>query len=95
MFTDTRNADEVFRQVSGASMQPSAPKTSVARLTRREVDVLGQVASGLSNKQIAARLRLSEKTIRNHLSRIFEKLEVSNRTAAVMIAMRTDPQIWP
>jgi DNA-binding CsgD family transcriptional regulator len=65
------------------------------RLTNREMDVLGQVARGLSNKQIAARLSLSEKTVRNHLSHIFGKLEACNRTEAVMTAMRSGLHIWP
>jgi DNA-binding CsgD family transcriptional regulator len=65
------------------------------RLTNRELDVLGQVARGLSNKQIAGRLSLSEKTVRNHLSHIFEKLGACNRTEAVMTAMRSGLHMWP
>lgn len=65
------------------------------RLTNREIDVLAHVASGLSNKQIAGRLSLSEKTVRNHLSNIFGKLEACNRTQAVMTAMRSGLRIWP
>jgi DNA-binding NarL/FixJ family response regulator len=57
-------------------------------LTQREVHVLRHVAAGLSNKQIAKRLGLSEKTVRNHLSRAFNKLGATNRTEAVMNAMR-------
>ena len=58
------------------------------RLSGRELHVLTQVAAGLSNKQIAKLLGLSQKTVRNHLSRIFSKLGASNRTEAVMNAMR-------
>ena len=65
------------------------------RLTNREIDVLAQVARGLSNKQIAGRLSLSERTVRNHLSNIFGKLEACNRTEAVMTAMRRGLHIWP
>jgi DNA-binding NarL/FixJ family response regulator len=64
-----------------------------SRLTLREMHVLGQVAEGLTNKQIARRLGLSENTVRNHLSHVFEKLEARNRTAAVMAAMRDGLQI--
>lgn len=63
------------------------------RLTDREVHVLGQVAEGLTNKQIARRLGLSENTVRNHLSHVFEKLAARNRTAAVMAAMRDGLQL--
>jgi len=55
-------------------------------LTRRERDILRLIAQGLSNKEIAAQLCLSEKTVRNRLSEIFSKLEVSNRTQAAIWA---------
>lgn len=57
-------------------------------LSGREVNVLKQVAVGLSNKQIAGKLGISQKTVRNHLSRIFAKLGAGNRTEAVINAMR-------
>lgn len=59
-----------------------------AGVSTRELYVLKQVAAGLSNKQIARRLGISEKTVRNHLSRVFNKLAATNRTEAVMNAMR-------
>ena len=58
-------------------------------LSVREVSVLKQVASGFSNKQIAGRLGISDKTVRNHMTTIFEKLAVSNRTEAVLRAVRS------
>ncbi|TMF04583.1 MAG: response regulator transcription factor [Chloroflexi bacterium] len=64
-----------------------APAAAIA-LSSREVNVLNQVARGLSNKQIALKLGISDKTVRNHLSRIFRKLDAGNRTQAVMNAMR-------
>lgn len=67
----------------------SANGHSSNRLSMREINVLKLVARGLSNKQIAARLTISDKTVRNHLSRIFKKLEAGNRTEAVMNAMRS------
>lgn len=63
-----------------------SPQTT--RLSSREVRILAQVATGLSNKQVALASSLSEKTVRNHLSRIFRKLGASNRTEAVMNAIR-------
>ena len=50
--------------------------------------MLVEVGRGGSNKQIAKHLGISQKTVRNHLSRIFTKLGASNRTEAVMNAMR-------
>ncbi|ARY91329.1 MULTISPECIES: response regulator transcription factor [Lacticaseibacillus] len=57
-------------------------------LTDRELAVLAEVASGLSSKQIAASLFLSEGTVRNYLSAIFSKLGVHNRIEAVEVAKR-------
>jgi DNA-binding NarL/FixJ family response regulator len=57
-------------------------------VSKRELSVLSYVAAGQSNKQIANLLGISQKTVRNHLSRIFHKLRASNRTEAVMKVMR-------
>jgi DNA-binding NarL/FixJ family response regulator len=57
-------------------------------VSNRELVVLAQVAAGLSNKQIGRLLGISQKTVRNHLSRIFGKLGAGNRTEAVMNAVR-------
>lgn len=59
-----------------------------AEISKRELLVLQQVAAGRSNKQIAKLLEISQKTVRNHMSRIFHKLGAGNRTQAVMNAMR-------
>jgi len=57
-------------------------------LSNREVEVLGHVAAGLSNKEIARQLGISRTTVRNHLSHTFGKLRATNRTAAVASAIR-------
>jgi len=62
--------------------QPAAP-AAFPNLTNRERDVLELVALGLGNNEIAHRLALSEKSIRNNLATIYTKLEVNNRAAAV------------
>lgn len=59
-----------------------------AQLTRREAEVLELLASGLRNRQIAQRLNLSEKTVRNHISAILGKLHANDRTEAALIASR-------
>lgn len=58
----------------------------VAGLTAREVEVLRLVAAGKSNREIAAELYLSVKTIARHLSNIFGKIDVSSRAAATAFA---------
>ena len=56
-------------------------------LSRRELEVLRLLARGLPNREIAATLGLSEKTVKNHISRIFMKLDVDSRTQATVRAM--------
>lgn len=76
---------EVTRAVMGAMTSPRAP---VDQLSEREVEILREVAKDLGNKQIATRLGISERTVQQHLSNIFGKLEVSSRTGAVLKALQ-------
>jgi DNA-binding NarL/FixJ family response regulator len=64
--------------------QMSSGENSPVALTKTEIRVLVLLGSGLSNKEIAAKMECSVKTIKNHLNAIFQKLEVSNRTEAVV-----------
>ncbi|MBI2856493.1 MAG: response regulator transcription factor, partial [Chloroflexi bacterium] len=57
-------------------------------LTSRELQVLQLAADGLSNKEIAGELVISEKTVKNHISNIFSKLQVNDRTQAILFALR-------
>ncbi len=57
-------------------------------LTSREVEILGLVAGGASNKEIAKELWITEITVKTHMTHIFEKLDVTDRTAAVTVALR-------
>jgi DNA-binding NarL/FixJ family response regulator len=57
-------------------------------LTGREIEILGLLAEGLGNKAIAARLRISEHTVKSHLTSLFGKLDVSTRAEAVASAAR-------
>ncbi len=63
-------------------------KGDSACLSRREMDVAKLVAEGLSNKQIAARLLVSDKTVKNHIANIFSKLRVSARTQIAVYVVR-------
>jgi len=64
--------------------------TKRANLTKREVRVLKLVASGKTNKEIAKRLFVSEKTVKNHLNHIYRKLGVKNRAQAVLEGLKRD-----
>lgn len=57
-------------------------------LSEREIEVLQRVADGLSNKEIAQKLSIAERTVKNHVSNIFQKLHVNDRTQAVVIALQ-------
>ncbi len=59
----------------------------VSDLSRREKEVLFQVALGLNNALIAARLQINKKTVENHMRNILQKLNAKNRTEAVIIAI--------
>lgn len=85
-FVDPAVAGKVLGVVSGRQSQPASILT--AKLSEREVDVLSLLARGFTNADIAAQLHLSEGTVRNHVSTIFAKLDVSDRTQAAVIAIR-------
>lgn len=59
-------------------------------LTRREIEVLKLLAEGLFNKEIAYMLDISEKTVKNHVSNIFKKINVSDRTQAAVYAIKNN-----
>jgi DNA-binding NarL/FixJ family response regulator len=74
------SAAQMFRQpVERPAVQP---------LTAREIEILGLLAEGLGNKAIAGRLRISEHTVKSHLTSVFSKLDVSTRAEAVASAAR-------
>lgn len=68
--------------------QPAVPQSDCDVLSRREIDVLGWVVRGYSNKQIARELCIDETTVKTHLHRIFEKLNVRDRTQAAIMALQ-------
>ncbi|HTJ66794.1 MAG TPA: LuxR C-terminal-related transcriptional regulator [Actinospica sp.] len=72
--------------VAEAPERPSRPATE-ENLTPREWSVLDLVAHGLTNRQIARRLEISEKTVKNHLSAIFPKIGATHRTQAAVYAV--------
>ncbi len=78
----------VLREFSRIDTLARRGRELAATLTRREVAVLELLAQGLRNRQIAERLGLTEKTVRNHTSAILGKLHANDRTEAALIAAR-------
>lgn len=85
-FVDPVVAGKLLQHVSNKQEEPQSILTD--KLTPREVEVLRAISHGLNNTDIAARLHLSEGTVRNHISAIFAKLDVTDRTQAAIIAIR-------
>jgi len=77
-------ANRVLDMLTGAS----TPKEFYDGLTAREVEILKLIARGQANKQIAFNLKISEKTVRNHISHIYEKLQIYDRSQAVLYAVK-------
>jgi DNA-binding NarL/FixJ family response regulator len=87
-----RRVLEQFAQVSPPAPEspPAAPSVgpeSFEELTPRELEVLSLIARGLRNREIAGRLVISEKTVGNHVSNIFAKLQVHDRSQAILRAL--------
>jgi DNA-binding NarL/FixJ family response regulator len=70
-----------------ATTNPISQNDLPAGLTKREVEVLQQVAKGITNREIAQELVISERTVAHHLEHIYDKIGISSRAAAVFFAM--------
>ena len=72
----------------GRHPEPRQRGVPYEELTPRELEVLQLAAEGLSNKEIGSNLIISEKTAKNHIANIFSKLQVNDRTQAILVALR-------
>lgn len=63
-------------------------KEKLESLTKREMEILKRIADGMLNKEIAVCLNISERTVKNHISNIFKKIDVSDRTQAAVFAIK-------
>ena len=73
-----------YRRLSGLA----APGSSIHALSEKEIEILRYVAMGMSNKEIAGKLVYAEKTVKNYLSIIFQKLGIRDRTQAAIFALK-------
>jgi len=69
-------------------MNKEAEDEQLEKLTKREIEVLILLSEGLFNKEIAYKLNISERTVKNHISNIFKKINVSDRTQAAVFAIK-------
>ena len=81
-------ASAVAQRVLAMLTGDTTPRDFYDGLTAREIEILKLIAGGSANKQIAYRLTISEKTVRNHISNMYEKLQIFDRSQAVLYAAR-------
>lgn len=84
---DPSITNKIFGEINRLS-RSKRMKEEWETLTDREMDVLKMIAQGCSNKEIAKGLTISEKTVKNHITNIFRKLQVDDRTQAVLFAIK-------
>lgn len=78
------------RDIAATLEQPSAYEQPAHPLSPREFEVLTLAAQGMTNKEIAYRLRLSERTVQFHMNSIFNKTSTNSRTEAVAVALKNN-----
>jgi DNA-binding NarL/FixJ family response regulator len=77
-----------FRELTVEEEETNNTKDMYSPLSSREVEILDYIARGNSNKEIAKSLKISDQTVKNHITSILKKLSVNDRTAAVVHALR-------
>lgn len=83
--TLTRKKPQVVTSSPGSTFTPDGKRLGELAITPRELEILGLIAAGLSNREIADKLFVSENTVKTHSSRLFDKLGARRRTQAVQL----------
>jgi DNA-binding NarL/FixJ family response regulator len=86
--TPTFAAARLLEEVRNGSRRGIVENDGYSPLSPREIEILGFVSQGLSNKEIASILRISDQTVKNNITSILRKLHVNDRTQAVIYALR-------
>jgi two-component system, NarL family, response regulator DegU len=84
VYVDPSLAGNMLRRLNNRRL-----RNDPSELSERETEVIRLIALGLSNRQISGKLYLSEKTVKNHISRIFSKINVTARTQAAVYALKS------
>jgi len=88
VFAKPAVASRVLKEFRELAIYGQEAAPIFAPLSPREVEILDNIAQGMTNKQVAYALSISEQTVKNHMSSILRKLSVNDRTQAVVYAMR-------
>ncbi|HSO28823.1 MAG TPA: response regulator transcription factor [Candidatus Sulfomarinibacteraceae bacterium] len=88
VFSQPAVASRVLKEFRELAVYGQEATPIFAPLSPREVEILDNIAQGMTNKQVAYQLSISEQTVKNHMSSILRKLSVNDRTQAVVYAMR-------
>jgi DNA-binding NarL/FixJ family response regulator len=88
VLTRPKVASRVLREFRELNMVEKEIEPLFAPLSNREIEILDYIARGNSNKEIARALKISDQTVKNHITSILRKLAVNDRTAAVVFALR-------
>lgn len=81
---------ELIPMLNSRMINRDMDKEKLKSLTKREIEVLKAIAGGLLNKEIATNLGISERTVKNHISNIFKKIDVADRTQAAVFAIKNN-----
>ena len=81
---------ELIPLLNSTLIHKDIDKEKIDSLTKREIEVLKSISAGLLNKEIAINLGISERTVKNHISNIFKKIDVADRTQAAVFAIKNN-----
>ncbi|HEY2989087.1 MAG TPA: response regulator transcription factor [Candidatus Binatia bacterium] len=93
--TPSADAFEEIAQAQHGKLASEKTDEPIKHLTKREVEILRLVAEGLTNEEIGKRIFISEKTVKTHLTNIFDKLKVNNRFKAALLIMNIPAEVSP
>lgn len=91
--TPSAEAFEEIAQAQHGKILSEESSEPIKNLTKREMEILRLVAEGLTNEEIGKRIFISEKTVKTHLTNIFDKLKVNNRFKAALLIMNRPPDL--